>query len=138
MELKDLVGKHLLSGVDMGTGGLLDEDVEYSNYIKFILDKVTYIAIEDPSDGYRSCMKEIRISPSSVTNTFTPIEVLGVLPELSNEDILKLYDTQNGKLIIEVGTNNMDDYYPLFVGNFNPENMSINRRRINRKNIKKR
>lgn len=44
----------------------------------------------------------------------------------TTNDLLKVYDVENGKLILEVGTANTNDYYPYYVANWNPENMHIN------------
>ena len=41
-------------------------------------------------------------------------------------DILELIDVVTGKLVLEVGTDYSDDYYPSFVANFNPEAMALN------------
>jgi len=55
MELKDLAGEHILTGVDFE-----NETIEkYCEAVNFILDNETYTAIQDPNDGYRSCMREI-------------------------------------------------------------------------------
>jgi hypothetical protein len=35
-------------------------------------------------------------------------------------------DRTTNKLVLEVGTENIDDYYPGFVGRFHPENMAVN------------
>lgn len=128
MELKDLAGKHLLSGVDR-----LSESLEhwgsYANcdVINFVLDGVTYSVIEDPGDGYRSSMREIVVSERRVANNFPPVEVVGVYRDRRSyyvSDILEVYDTLSGRLVIEVGTENTDDWYPYYVANFNPENIT--------------
>jgi hypothetical protein len=57
-ELKDFVGKHILSGIEFSTMIRKDywgED-ESVNYIKFTLDGITYLAVEDPDDGY-NCVR---------------------------------------------------------------------------------
>jgi len=77
--LESLVGKHKLSGVDR----LIDEDLAAqlgpANAFRFVLDGKTYIAVEDPEDGWRSAMKELYISDDPVTNQFSPIEVEATL-----------------------------------------------------------
>lgn len=130
MELKDLVGLHFLTGVDFEnfeTGGYYNWDAQVVN---FVLDGITYTATEDPEDGYRSCMREIKVSDFRVTNIFPAIQVLGVMRrrEFSSydSDIIDFYDTKNGKPVLSVGTDNLDNYYPSFVSDFQPENMSIN------------
>lgn len=135
IEMKSLAGKHLLSGVDEENrkiehyGGLED-----CQCINFVLDGVTYTAIEDSSDGYRSTLDGIMVSQEKVKNDFLPVEVLVVYREKGDSEwstnndceILDFFDTKNGKKIMEIGTDNSDDYYPSFVANWQPENLSIN------------
>lgn len=129
MEVKDLVGLHYLTGVDYGTQGgshLWDRD---ANVISFILDGITYSAVEDPNDGYRSMMADLFVSEVEINNTFEPNQVMGILRGRNNyedNDVIDFYDTKNGKIVLSVGTGNTNDYYPYFVYAFTPENMSIN------------
>jgi hypothetical protein len=101
MELKDLVGNHLLTGVDndsekLQTWGEYFEDCQV---IRFTLDNVTYMAIEDPDDGYRSHMKELVVSEEPTKNIFTSISVIAQMKEKEEEeypsecDILELVDS---------------------------------------------
>jgi hypothetical protein len=127
MESKDLVGEHILDGVDFSTLRL-PKAWEDSNCIRFRLDGVVYVAIEDPDDGYRSSMEELKIDEStSMENTFPPIKVLGRMLSDCDKEILELIDVITGECIVEVGTKNIDDYYPCFVCNYNPEGMVTNR-----------
>jgi len=131
MELKDLVGRHYLTGVDQSDKQikLWGSSYEDCNVINFVLDGKTYTAIEDPSDGYRSAMKEITISDESVSNTFPPVEVMGKMRGDSiyeANDVIEFWDIENGKLVLAVGTANYKDYYPYWVAEFNPQDMSIN------------
>ena len=132
MELKDLVGLHKLSGVDMNSEMVKREwgdDFEDCQVINFVLDRKTYTAIEDPSDGYRSSMREIKQSKVVVKNTFAPVHVMGIMrgkSDYNENDVVDFYDTKNGKVILSVGTENTNDYYPCFVAEFTPENMAIN------------
>jgi hypothetical protein len=57
IELENLIGEHLLSGVD----NIQVDETEPIDAILFILDGVTYMAIEDPDDGYRSMLAELKI-----------------------------------------------------------------------------
>ena len=72
--LKDLAGAHALNGVDLTNDKIkawYDKDVyEDAQCFSFRLDEKTYTAIEDPSDGYRSSMQEIRVSDHALKNTF--------------------------------------------------------------------
>jgi len=134
IEMESLVGKHLLSGVDeskmsVNTYGDIFEDCQCIN---FVLDGVTYTAIEDPDDGYRSQMDKIVVGDTKVTNVFAPVEVLVSYRDKTEGsypgecEILDFTDTKNGKRVMEIGTDNCDDYYPCFVASWMPENLSIN------------
>ena len=131
MELKKLVGKHFLDAVDFNTKRVKEDYGDgYGDCqtISFRLHGKVYTAVEDPEDGYRSCMKHIKVSTTyKMKNIFSPIEVLG-RHKIGGEygqtsDILELISTINGETILEVGTKNADDYYPSFVANFNTENL---------------
>ncbi len=130
MELNDLVGKHVLSGVDMVTKPNNDNFWNDScEVINFVLDSVTYTAVEDPEDGYRSCMRDIYVSETEVVNNFPSQEVVGVMrqPSVYNKhDVIDFIDTTTGKIVLSVGTTDIDDYYPGWVAVFTPENMAIN------------
>ena len=120
IELDSLVGQHKLSGVDSGN---LPNG---ANTFFFTLDGKTYVATEDESDGYRSSMDSLEISDKILTNTFPPQKVTGRMTGSGN-DVLEFIDNENGKTVLRVGTDNSDDYYPSFVSDFNPENMSVNK-----------
>jgi len=135
IELKDLVGEHLLTGVDFETTRV--EEWEGSNSfqdaqcVNFTLDGITYTAIEDPEDGYRSAMRELKVSAVPTTNTFAPVRVLGQMkPDegLQANDVLELLDCETGKTVLEIGTENTNVYYPCFVASFTPEAMACNQK----------
>lgn len=134
MQLEDLIGEHLLSGVEFGVipkserGEYAYED---ANTMTFVLDGRAYCVVEDPSDGYRSCMEDIREgSIEAVKNVFEPVRVLARMREKgeygSTCDVLELIDIVTTKVVLEAGTDNSDDYYPSYVANFTPENMVVN------------
>lgn len=126
MELKDLANrKFLLDAVDN-----LVSAKDYANGIRFRLDGVVYEAIEDESDGYRSELREIRAVYTKPRNVFIPTEVLSSFGEGSSFHVLYFYDARTAKVVLEVGTNNDDDYYPNFVACFTPENMVSNEQRM--------
>lgn len=131
MELKDLVGKHLLSGVQYGKSEKGEYDYDEPSTVDFILDGKILSVIEDPDDGYRSSMKEIVIDREGliITNTFKPVEVIGTFRQNSNyedNDVVDFVDSITGKIVLSVGTVNTNDYYPYFVGEFKPENLCSN------------
>ena len=132
IKLKDLVGLHALDAVDYSTEQVKDYDgFQDANCITFRLNGVVYRVIEDPSDGYRSSMEKIEIIPKAkMKNVFNKTKVFcihatkGTYGDTS--DLLQIYDAKSAKLILEVGTENVSDYYPCFVAKFSPENMKIN------------
>ena len=131
MELKELVGLHKLTGVDMdsvsvNTWGSQFEDCQVIN---FVLDGQTYTATEDPDDGYRSNMRDIVKSDYKVKNKFKPCMVMGQMREddkYDTNEILDLVDVKTGKVVLSVGTENTNDYYPCWIATFTPESMAIN------------
>lgn len=132
MELCNFLGEHVLTGCQFGTATITNpwETVD-ANTLDFTLDGRTFSVIENPEDGYRSSMDEIVENRSDlvITNTFPPCRVLGVFrsdsPYMANH-VIDFYDSLTGKLVMSIGTENTNDYYPCFVAYFNPENMSIN------------
>jgi hypothetical protein len=128
MELKELVGMHELSGVDMNSEKIKKEwgnSFEDCQIINFILDGKTYSAIEDPEDGYRSTLREIRVSEVVVKNILAPVQVLGTM-RADDEEVIDFLDTKTGKIVLAIGTEHFDGYYPYFVAEFTPENMILN------------
>jgi hypothetical protein len=132
VEVKDLVGKHYLSGFDTATE---KADNSYNSYnedfdvVRFVLDGRTYKAIEDPSDGYRSYLQDLIVTDEVISNTFPPQEVIGIMKENDNysvNDTIQFFDIVTGKIVLEIGTDNTDDYYPYCVMNWYPENLAIN------------
>ena len=132
MTFSELVGKHELTGVEYGTKLIKNycDEEENREYVTFILDGISYTAIEDPEDGYRSCCEDLIVNPCGfISNTFDPIEVNCKMRENSEyeiNDVLEIYDLGTSKLILAIGTMNTDDYYPWFEFEYNPENMICN------------
>jgi hypothetical protein len=129
VELKDLIGEHELSGVDMShVSGNHSSDV--AQVCRFILDGKIYTVTEDDDDGYRSMMKDIVEGGEPVINVFAPHKVLGSLQTKgeygSAADILVFRDVVTGQEVLNVGTDNTDDYYPSFVADFQPANLACN------------
>ena len=131
LTLKDLKGKHVLTAVSRDEIEFKDccGDLETAQRFSFILDDITYTAIEDPQDGYRSCMDKIFISNIKLRNKFIGVKVVGRYLDKNDDqssNILELIDIENGEVILRVGTNNTSDYYPYFVNEWMPEKMNIN------------
>lgn len=135
VEFKSLVGEHVLDAVDRSNETIKHEfyGSEQCEVIRFRLDGVVYVAMEDPEDGYRSCMRDLVTEESEMKNVFPPVRVMvrhrtdathSGWPQV--DDVLEFICIENGKEILTVGTENTDDYYPSFVGDFRPENMPVN------------
>lgn len=136
MELKDLVGNHLMTGIETGTvkRNCWGDKLINCNYVKFRLDGVTYMAVEDPEDGYRSCCEELKIVDEECKTTLPAILVECKMREDAyanswceeKNNILEFYDVTNKQMFMAVGTGNIDDWYPYFVFEYTPELLSCN------------
>lgn len=76
-------------------------------------------------------MERLFASPTEkMVNVFVPIRVLARKKPDDRygnvNDTLELIDVVTGKVVLEVGTDNTDDYYPSFVSAFWPEHMASN------------
>jgi hypothetical protein len=132
MELEELVGEHILDAVDLSSENI---KVEYGDWfedceiIRFRLDGVCYEAIANPEDGYRSSMREIRVSEKPMVNVFPGVRVLAKMKDrdtYQENDTLQLLDMKTGLVVLEAGTDNCNDYYPYFVSFFDPKAMCAN------------
>lgn len=132
VELKSLIGKHELSGVDFENQSIKHyefSDLEDCQVVRFCLDGKTFMAVEDPSDGYRSCMRHCIVVEDKIKNRFSPVEVYGIMkgPDCYDQnDIIQFYDTSTNKIVLEIGTSHTDDYYPSWVAKWSPENLCLN------------
>lgn len=134
MELKDLIGLCTLDAVDFQRSSQPryegSDDFEDCSSCRFRLNGTVYVAMEDPSDGYRSHMRDLIVERNAeITNVFPPVQVLARYRGKSgynDADILELIDVATTLTVLEVGTDNSDDYYPSYVANFQPENMASN------------
>jgi len=131
MQLSDLQGIHLLTGVEQGNEAYIEyEDCEGDrNFIIFGLDNKKYKAIEDPGDGYRSYMNELEETEQIIKNALPSVEVyckMKASETYYTNDVLEMWDTTTNKLVLAIGTANTDDYYPYCVMEYNPKNMAIN------------
>ncbi len=132
VELDSLVGEHILDGVDLSTESVKTwgDSFEDANIIRVRLDGKVYTAVEDPDDGYRSSMRNLFVEECALKNAFPPIKVLAKKKADDKwggvNDTIELIDVVTGKVVVEFGTDNTDDYYPSFVSAFWPEHMATN------------
>ena len=99
------------------------------------LGDMTVFVFEDPDDGYRSSAAEPMIAKCSLYS-------FGVSPDYihapvlirrwteskygSGADGIELIDRRNGAMILRLGTDNTDDYYPSFTCEWMPQNLFDN------------
>jgi hypothetical protein len=143
INISDMIGEFELSGVDRDSTLHKDEwsdRDEDCQILSFTLNDIVFTAVEDPNDGYRSSMRYVLIEKFEVHNQFQPIRVYTKYRTDNSHlagtddywhsheecDILEMYDKDNDKLIMRIGTGNTDDYYPYFVAEWKPENMAVN------------
>jgi hypothetical protein len=70
---------------------------EDATAFSFILNGQCYTAMEDPSDGYRSSLRDIFISDGKgIKNTFAPVKVIGRKCANENHDVVELVDMVTG------------------------------------------
>lgn len=134
MDLKELIGEHSLSAVDMATEERTDYwgDKEQINIMRFVLDDVTYKAYEGPSDGWRSTLRELVVTDEKITNNFEPQIVCGKMRADDGEwhtknNVLDLYDSITNEVVLSVGTANTDDWYPMCIMSWHPQNLASNK-----------
>ena len=133
INLSDLIGIHKLSGVEYGNEEFEDcfGNKDTRGRVIFVLDGIKYVAVEDPNDGYRSCCKEIEITEEKIYNQFEPIEVFCKMMEdggMYSNDVLEIYGMQTAKLVLRIGTESYNGYYPMFIFEYKPENMAVNQK----------
>lgn len=131
MELSDLVGYHKLSGVDTGVMAYEDSygDCVDCNFVKFALDGVFYLAVEDPEDGYRSRCRELVISEEAPRFSFPPQAVECYMKDGDPDygcDVLVMKDEITDEIVLEVGTGDYNDWYPYCHFEYHPEGMACN------------
>lgn len=101
-----------------------------SNGVALDFGTKTVLIFEDANDGYRSAAATPIIYEGSlyelcdnVNYVRVPVRVepMQAAEYADGADGIDLWDTRNDRLILRVGTDNVDDYYPTFVLDFRPE-----------------
>ena len=108
-------------------------DDEYSgediNALIVQVDGKNYLCYEDPDDGYRS-HSEFQETDKPCTNTFPPQRVMVKTYDQGShgyKDHGVKFFNPDFELILHIGTENYDDYYPMAVWEWHPENLPINK-----------
>lgn len=129
-------GTYALSGITEFS----HEDEWSGNTIEgvlIILNDVVYEMCYDPDDGYRSFGRFVKTSipTSEVRFKFPPqlVELRNIVNKVADEygnetdyKGIEIFDAKNGKIVLEVGTDYLDHYYPCGNFSYKPENLSIN------------
>jgi hypothetical protein len=115
MKLDDLIGKTVgFCGVDNLTFCVVTPEGE----------RVAFEAVEDPDDGYRSMLEDVKSVPLESLIFFArPVATLSVgeAPYISG---YRLFD-ENDHTWLEIGTDAYDDYYPEFTFRYDPPKTSV-------------
>lgn len=129
-------GIHYLSGVDDISVNYGWED-EYTDGIALCIDDKTFIAYNDPNDGYRS-YGWIEESNREVFNTFPPQKVKITYHSWDGIDesgwsesghYYEITNPDDNSTILIVGTDTSDSYYPVALFQWHPENLPINKKK---------
>lgn len=129
-------GKHKFSGIDqyMRPG---DYSYDYEGYY-IVIDDTVYAFECDPDDGYRSYGNLYipkNISINDIKNRFPSQDVIITWHSRENKDghkhFYSIVDAETRKTILEIGTDYTDDYYPIAICHYYPENMVIKQQQSN-------
>ena len=108
------IGNHILNAVQYGKNG---------NGI-FVLDGVTYEAVEDPDDGYRSYLDEVKVAEPIAALYNVPVLVVPI--EDPDKDGIVFIDKRNMRPVLSLGTDFYEDYYPCYFFDYTPQNICEN------------
>lgn len=129
-------GKHKFSGIDPYTRSSDYWNNREGYYI--VIDNIVYAFECDPDDGYRSYGNIYipeNISVYDIKNRFLAQDVIITQHHREHTDENKHFysitDAETGKTILEIGTDYTDDYYPMAICHYYPENMAINQHHSN-------
>lgn len=122
-------GTHVLTGVDFDKAELATygEQFTIAQCMRFTLDGNTYVAVEDPCDEYRSTLAYLALSDKPCARQFPGVEVQGKEATYRNGNrcgILQFTRVDDGRVVLELGTDNSDDYYPWYVATFHEAALS--------------
>lgn len=131
MNFEDLVGNHILSGVEEKLIEISDCWGNVStNSIIIQLDGKNYAFIEDPDDGYRSYCRDPEEVAQEPKYKLPNIPVNITVFEEGNGWAIDRYliftDINNDKEILRIGTQDYNDWYPCCRFEWHPENLFIN------------
>ena len=120
-------GWHELSGFCDCLIQINHSQYEDTNALIIQIDGKNYLCYEDPDDGWRS-YSEFYETDKECTNTFPPQRVIVKNYDDGNNCGIKIFN-QDSELILHAGTEDFNDWYPLAVWEWHPENLPINNNR---------
>lgn len=101
-----------------------------SNYT-FKLDDKIWEAVEDPNDGYRSCLEDIKlVNKGSVATGIYFQQPIAIVKVIESSEIhgYELVDVELPHTWLTFGTDNSDKYYPCFCFYYAPIPESMKRK----------
>ena len=132
MSWDDLCGERMLRAIRTDVRHPFQSE---ANGVALDLDDITVFVFEDPNDGYRSCATEPMIVKE-------PLYAFGCDPDYIRAPVLirrwtkseygdgadgvEFIDKRNGKTILLLGTDNVEDYYPSYTCDWRPQNLAEN------------
>ena len=131
VEFKFLYGEHILSAVEHRNITTEEAGIEYAynsqvDAILFTLDGKDMVAIENPSDGYRSMLEGVFLTDIEPRYKIPDAKVFIAGMDGLNADGITMYDYKTGKPVLKIGTSHTDSYYPCCIMDYTPENLSFN------------
>jgi len=128
-DVSDDVASNILDGVRHHFLSLIGEVVDYygadAGENEFKIDEIVFKVLEDPSDGYRSMLGAVDYGEQSRGIFFrTPIARVRIEEYDRHEskdqwggmkEGYRLVDVEDGHKWLEFGTDNVGDYYPIFI-----------------------
>lgn len=130
--LEDLKGTHTLDTAPVWTEAAPNYWTDRNADIMTIgIDGKTFIFTENPSDGYRSYMKDVEVVEGLDKALLSGAAPVGRQVFITYDagkssyygeqnDLIMIYDIETGHLWGRLGTRNVDDYYPSCVMEWNP------------------
>lgn len=134
MTIDDLVGIHTIDARgEYIRDANPDSYSENSLVILYRIDGKLYAFQEDTNDDYRSMLEEVREANERDLEIplaeFAPIVCNFMIRDLhqfgGTDHVLYAVDERTDLLVLEIGTENTDDYYPSFVASWTPEGVPL-------------
>lgn len=135
-----LNGTHLLTGIDQQQQLKRQDPDGYTeelNTVIFTIDGENYRAVEDPDDGYRSYCEDLELCDLNPIITFPAVEVIiKTKDEKDGFCGIEFIDILSKEVILRLGTDYSQWYYPMCIFEWHPEKMYTNRKRETLNTIK--